>query len=349
MPEHLEKFRPHIRFEFNTEHKQIGDKSLYNNFFVTAIKNLAAHIFLNCEANSLYESRERLEESGWKTCFNDFMDLMCAARLGKDGYITQIAGYSTEDDDTNPPFLSWAIFEIVWGKTLNRSTREEEDLTRSRMKMNRVCVYHVNQSHISRAAAMCGKVIATMCWERVRFEVDIIAGDGNKAAYDCTPKVPGVPTYECSLLQFWIDRMINTATQARIKQFGPSPKVRAKHFITCSYNDLVHLNHHLRGVKTEDYTDELAKKTEGDGDCCMFTMLEWGHSRNDFSEDVNDFDDEDHMDFEGEFPFQVNETCLHGSSKSFLISQDDKDSHNPMLVFTTQEMAWNEARQYQHW
>ena len=140
-------------------------------------------------------------------------------------------------------------------KTLNRSTGEEEDLTRSRMSMGGVCVCRGG-----RAAALCGEVIATMCWECVRFEVDIMAGDGNKAAYYCTPKVPGVPTYECSLLQFWIDRMINTATQARIKQFGPSPKVRAKHFITCSYNDLVHLNHHLRGVKTEDCTEELAKK-----------------------------------------------------------------------------------------
>ena len=64
------------------------------------------------------------------------------------------------------------------------------------------------------------------------------------------------------------------------------------------------------------------RKTEGYGDCCMFTMLEWGHSRNDFSEDVNDFDDDDdHMDFEGAFSFHVNETCLHGSSKSLLFSQ----------------------------
>ena len=100
LPENLEKFRPHIRFDLNTEHKPIGDKPLYNNYFVTAIKKPGAHIFLNCEANSLYENRERLEESGWKTCFNDFTDLMCAARLGKDGYITQIAGYSTDDDDT---------------------------------------------------------------------------------------------------------------------------------------------------------------------------------------------------------------------------------------------------------
>ena len=243
----------------------------------------------------------------------------CAARLGKDGYINQIAGYSTNGEDVNPRFVSWAIFEILWGKTRNRDTNEIEDLTRSRMAMTRVCIYHVNQSHISRAAAMCGEVIATMCWECVRYEVDIVAGDGNKAAYYATPKAPGIPTYECSLLQFWIDRMINTATQARIKQYGPSPKVRAKHFITCSYNDLVHLSHNLRNITTEKYTEELAKKTEGYGDCCMLSVLEWGHSSNYLSEDFGDYDDEDHMDYEGEFSFQVNETCLHGNSKSFLI------------------------------
>ena len=47
------------------------------------------------------------------------------------------------------------------------------------------------------------------------------------------------------------------------------------------------------------------------------------------------------------FPFK---SCLHGSSKSFLIAQDDKDSHNAMLVhFTPQEMTWNEARQHVPW
>ena len=38
------------------------------------------------------------------------------------------------------------------------------------------------------------------------------------------------------------------------------------------------------------------------------------------------------------------------AQNSFLISQDDKDSHNPMLVhFTPQEMTWNEARKYVPW
>ena len=129
--------------------------------------------------------------------------------------------------------------------------------------------------------------------------------------------------------------MINTATQARIKHFGSSPKINSKHFITCSYSDLAHLSHNLRNITTEKYTEELAKKIEGYGDYCMLTVLEWGHSRNYFSDNVDDDDDEDHMEFEGEFAFQVNETCLHGSSKSFLISQDDRDSHNPLLVHLT--------------
>ena len=82
----------------------------------------------------------------------------------------------------------------------------------------------------------------------------------------------------------------------------------------------------------------------------MLTVLEWGHSRNIFSDNVDDYDDEDHMEFEGEFAFQVNETCLHGNSKSFLITPEDRDSHNPMLVhLTSQEMSWNELRQYVPW
>ena len=79
----------------------------------------------------------------------------------------------------------------------------------------------------------------------------------------------------------------------------------------------------------------------------MLTILEWGHARNIFSEDINDFDEEGHMDHLGEFTFQVNEVCLHGDYKSFLISQDHKDS---LLVhFTPSEMTWNEAKKYVPW
>ena len=77
---------------------------------------------------------------------------------------------------------TWAVFEKVWGTTLNRQSGEEENLARARMSMHRVCVYHVGQDHISRAAALCGEIFATMCWECIYYQVDVIACDGNKAA-----------------------------------------------------------------------------------------------------------------------------------------------------------------------
>ena len=160
-----------------------------------------------------------------------------------------------------------------------------------------VCVYHVGQENISKSPNICGEALACMSWECIRFQVDVIAGDGNKACYLATPKAGGCPTYEVSLLQFWIDRMIHTANQARIKNYGKAPAVRVKHFISCSYKDLTFLAKTLRRVKTDTYTPELAKKTESVGDCCMMSICEWGHARLVFEEDINDFDDQDHMDF----------------------------------------------------
>ena len=63
--------------------------------------------------------------------------------------------------------------------------------------------------------------------------------------------------------------MVQTTTQSRIKNYGPSGPVRAKHFITCSDNELVHLSHHLRNIRTETYTTEHAQKIDGYGDCCI--------------------------------------------------------------------------------
>ena len=95
---------------------------------------------MNCEAGSLYPHRARPEEVQMQTCFNDYHDLMVAARIGKDGYIRQIAGYCTDENDTRVRQVSWAIFEVPWGKTKHHDTDEIVDLTRARMKMTRLCV-----------------------------------------------------------------------------------------------------------------------------------------------------------------------------------------------------------------
>ena len=57
--------------------------------------------------------------------------------------------YKTKADDTKPRYVSWAIFEIRWGETRNRHTKEFEPLTRGKMSMCRVCVYNVGQNNIA--------------------------------------------------------------------------------------------------------------------------------------------------------------------------------------------------------
>ena len=223
VPERFQQFIPHIDYTIDEEHNKFDEnKTQYNNYFTNVIKNFGGHLFMNCEAGSFYPHRERLDEDGFTTCFNDYHDLMVAARLGKEGYIQQIAGYQTNENDTRVRQVSWAIFEVSWGKTKNRQTEEIEDLTRARMKMTRVCVFHVGQSYASGSPGIVGECLAVMAFECARYQVDFIAGDGNKACYYTTPKLPGVPTYKHSLIQFWINRMMDVATQAMRKHFDPT-------------------------------------------------------------------------------------------------------------------------------
>ena len=91
------------------------------------------------------------------------------------------------------------IFEILWGTALNRDTDEEEPLTRARMIMCHVCVSITSdKKNISKSQGICGEILACMSWECIRFQVDVIAGDGNKVCYLATPKVGGCPSYEVS-------------------------------------------------------------------------------------------------------------------------------------------------------
>ena len=78
----------------------------------------------------------------------------------------------------------------------------------------------------------------------------------------------------------------------------------------------------------------------------MMTLLEWGHSRDNIDEKLADFDDEDRMNFHGEFGFTVNETCLSCDHEAFLVHERDKDSHNPLLIHFDPHMSHQESRNY---
>ena len=178
--------------------------------------------------------------------------------------------------------------------------------------------------------------------------LSVIARDGNKACDLATPKAGGGPTYECSLFQYWINKMMNVATQARRKHFDRNcPPVRVKHFISCSYRDFDFLATHLDGITTATYTPELVKKTEDHGGCCMMSIVEWGHARLEYEDDISQFDDQDHMGYTGEFTFRVNETCLTSDHNIFMVAPTDRVARNPILVhLKPSDMVWGERRNY---
>ena len=86
------------------------------------IKNLRAHVVLNCEATSLLPFHEYLEKYNWTLCFNDATDLRCLARLGVGGSVRQIGGPNekNQDDVWNGPKrrVSFAIFLRLSGVRL---------------------------------------------------------------------------------------------------------------------------------------------------------------------------------------------------------------------------------------
>ena len=129
-------------------------------------------------------------------------------------------------------------------------------------------------------------------------------------------------------------RMVNTATQARKKIDAETAPIRAKHFISASNMDLKFLHEYLSKVRTETYDTKLMEKTSNKGDCCMMILIEWGHSRDEtIVENISDFDDEDHMNYQGEFTFTVNdETCLSCDHEAFLVHERDRVAHNPLLI-----------------
>lgn len=240
LPTQFEKFRDSVDPDIDEEHVSIANVPQYNIYFVSVIKNLAAHVFLNCESMTLHPHRTLLENAGWTLCFNNTQDLLRAARLGKNGSINQIAGPFSVHTDLKSRYVSYAIYEIDFGVFQDETTSYDAFVTRARMNKIRVCIYHVINVHISKSPAVTGEMFATMCWECMVHQVDIIAGDANKGAYLPMPKKGGIPTYTGSVVQFWIDRMIHTATQSRNKNYmpGASP-VRAKHFAS-SFSKTLH-------------------------------------------------------------------------------------------------------------
>jgi len=99
----------------------------------------------------------------------------------------------------------------------------------------------------------------------VKYQVNIIPGDGIKACNWHSQSREACQHTPQHFFQFWMDRMIHTATQSRLKNdMKGVAQVHEKHSISCSYKGLMFLQQNLRNITTQTCAGESAKKSEGD-------------------------------------------------------------------------------------
>ena len=345
-------------FYKDTNKERYPDHVPEDNNFMKMVKNFRGHIILNCEASSLLTHKEYIEKNGWKMCFNDATDLCCLARLGVDGSIRQIAGPNEDSSEAvwNGPKrrVSFAIFEITWGKAIPRGAfsvstsgyfsrhdpQDYEEMTRARMSTTRVCVYHVDHDSAGKAHSITGECLAHMFYECVVHQVTIVAGDANKLAYQ-KQGIQLDSSFGMSTFQFWLDRFEQTI-DAYLKKTVPGVcrDLSVRQFHSASFLDLCELREKLGGKVNVD------AKTRADtqylGDCCTMTFFEFGLSMQ--KDGLFDKEQEGKL----EYRYSVNEDLFYLTNDILLLREGDKDYHCPLLVtIEPSDMSNQEKKSFQ--
>ena len=309
-----------------------------NNLFLQMLKNLRAHIMLVCEAGTLEPHQKYLQDHGWSLCFNDAKDLCVLARLGKDGSIVQIGGPKDENVWSGPNRkISFGIFEICWGLAIDRETYSSSstgyfdrntvqdfvDMERAKMKVTRVCVYHVDHDSAGKSHGVTGEVFAHMLYECICHQVTIVGGDANRLCYYKSGKQLN-SSYSMSTCQFWTERMEQTMDKYFKDVLQNNKDFNVRQFHSMSYLDLKYLQDTIGG--RQDLLREVRQETDKIGDCCLLTFFEYGLSTPD--EVFHDGNNSDLL----EYKYSVNELLFYLTNDVLLLREKDKDAHCPLLV-----------------
>ena len=309
-----------------------------NNLFLQMLKNLKAHIMLVCEAGTLEPHQKYLQDHGWSFCFNDAKDLCVLARLGKDGSIVQIGGPKDDNVWSGPNRkISFGIFEICWGLAVDRETYASSstgyfdrntvtdfvDMERARMKVTRVCVYHVDHDSAGKSHGVTGEVFAHMLFECICHQVTIVGGDANRLCYQKSGKQLN-SSYSMSTCQFWTERMEQTMDRYFKDVLQNNKDFNVRHFHSMSYLDLKYLQETIGG--RQDLQRDVRDETDQIGDCCLLTFFEYGLSTP--AEIFRDGNNSDVL----EYKYSVNELLFYLTNDILLLREKDKDANCPLLV-----------------
>ena len=270
-------------------------------------------------------------------CFNDAKDLCVLARLGKSGSIVQIGDPKEECFLSGPNRkVSFGIFEIRWGQAVSRSTfaastsgyfnRDEEtdlvDMERARMKVTRVCIYHVDHDAAGKSHAITREICAHMLFECICHQVTIVGGDTNRLSYQKANKQLN-SSYSMSTCQFWTERMEQTMDHYFKKVLENNKDLNVRQFHSISFLDLKYLRETIGGLV--DLAHDVRQETDRIGDCCLLSFFEYGLSTP--VETFNDGNNNDGL----EYKYSVNELVFY-LTNDILLREKDADAHCPILV-----------------
>ena len=210
-----------------------------------------------------------------------------------------------------------------------------EEMERARMKVTRVCIYHVDHISAGNSHAITGEIFAHMMFECVYHQVTIVGGDANRLAYQKSGKQLN-SSYSMLTCQIWTDRMEHTLDRYLKDVLKTNKDMNVRQFHTISYEDLKYLRDTIEGQV--DLDPAVRKQTEFVGDCCLVTFFEYGLSTP--VEVFNDGQNDENL----EYKYSVNELLFYLTNDIMLLREKDKDAHCPILISIEPNEMTNQQR-----
>ena len=286
-----------------------------------------------CEASTLEaDDLAFLGECGWTYIRNAAEDLLMAIRTNNvGGYIRQIAGSNLGAEEHSFLPISYMIVEANFGKTASigqagkRTDFDDSELTqdlhRSGLTTVRLCVFHLKSSIAKKKVAATHEALGTMLMDCMKYQVDILSGDANMAAFRYQGSKQGSISIAESAWQSMVDYFIDASFEATNKNLYVSPRV---HHFTANPVHLLKLYEDILGQPYSQVSKNISWDSLPGLDCMVGSVFEWGHS-------YPDSIWKSKSDHSHEYKVTVSEWTLNSNKTHYLLPDGDNDSHTPLF------------------
>ena len=300
---------------------------------VHSLGRAKAHVLMLCEASTLEaDDLAFLEGCGWTYIRNAAEDLLMAIRTNNvGGYIRQIAGSNLAAEEHSFLPISYMIVEANFGKTASigqagkRTDFDDSELTqdlrRSGLTTVRLCVFHLKSSIAKKKVAATHEALGTMLMDCMKYQVDILSGDANMAAFRYQGSKQGSISIAESAWQSMVDYFIDASFEATNKNLYVSPRV---HHFTANPVHLLKLYEDILGQPYSQVSKNISWDSLPGLDCMVGSVFEWGHS-------YPDSIWKSKSDHSHEYKVTVSEWTLNSNKTHYLLPDGDNDSHTPLF------------------